>query len=651
MTDKLEENKNSTVSDFIEAVKALDGYEYREPQLKMVETIDNALNNEKNAVIEAGTGSGKSFAYLFPLIKSGKTAVISTGTIALQEQLLDKDIPFLKQSSKLPEFNAVIAKGRSNYVCKQKLYEVAKSVFPNSPIANEVELLLKQSLDKWDGDFSNLPFQISNELKREIESTSEDCIMSRCEFFSNDRAPFFNARKKLAKADIVITNHSLYMSDLITNNSILPEHDIVVFDESHHLYTNAVNAFTARVGRYSIQKIIQKIQKRVNKIPENILTEIMDSEIKLFEWVFKFNKPIVRLTEDQLYSLRPVAENLYQSLRMLRKWLDFIPVNIEMFPDDENQIKGNSHKQNLLKQLDNLMKRWDLFIDLESSHERVNWLDIKESRAYFEFHSAPLFVENHLKDGIWERVVNDENKMKAILTSATISVGNNFEYLKKQLGIEEALELVLPSPFDYENQAALYIPEKIPDPNSDLFIEACKNIIIETLKVSQGRAFLLFSSWRNMENAFNALKGSIPYPIRKQGDLTRKNIIEWFKNTPNSVLFATATFWEGIDIPGDSLSCVIIDKLPFSVPDDPFIQAKVDYMKENNLNWFMDYMLPEAVIKLRQGVGRLIRTKTDKGLLVIMDNRIVTKFYGKTVIKSLPPVKKLKKLEEAKKYL
>lgn len=644
-------NNNNIVQEFINAVKVLDGYEYRQPQLQMVETISKAIDGETNAIIEAGTGSGKSFAYLYPLIKEGKTAVVSTGTIALQEQLLDKDIPFLKKSSQLPEFNAVIAKGRNNYVCKQKLYEVAKSVFPGSPLASEVELLLKHTTNKWDGDFSNLPFQISAELKREIESTSEDCIMSRCEFFSNDISPFFNARKKLAKADIVITNHSLYMSDIITNNNILPQHDLVVFDESHHLYNNAVSAFTARIGRYSTQKIAQKIQKRVNKIPENIVNEIMDAEIKLFEWIFKFNKQTVRLTEDMILNLRPIAEKVYQSLKMLRKWLDFIPVNIEMFPDDELQIKGASHKQNLLKQLDNLMNRWNLFIDLEVSHERVNWLDIKESRAYFEFHSAPLFVENHLKEGIWDKIVSDDSKMKAILTSATISVANNFDYLKKQLGIEEALELVLPSPFDYENQAALYIPEKIPDPNSDIFIDACRKVIIETLQVSQGRAFLLFSSWKNMENTFNTLKGAIPYPIRKQGDLTRKNIIEWFKNTPNSVLFATATFWEGIDIPGDSLSCVIIDKLPFSVPDDPFIQAKVDYMKENNLNWFMDYMLPEAVIKLRQGVGRLIRTKTDKGLLVIMDNRIVTKFYGKTVIKSLPPVKKLKKLEEAKKYL
>jgi ATP-dependent DNA helicase DinG len=638
----LPENNNLPLQNFLKIVEKLPGYEYRESQLDMASTIFKAIDAHSHAIIEAGTGSGKSFAYLYPVVEMETISVISTGTIALQEQLLDKDIPFIKKEGK-KDFTAVIAKGRNNYICKQKLFEMERTLFPGSPLKIELDLIIGE-IDDWDGDFATLPFQISSELKREIESSGEDCIMSKCEFYRDNKAPFYNARKKMAKADLIVTNHSLYFADVVSGGNVLPEHEIVVFDEAHHLYNHAVHALTISIGRYSLTKLLQKIQKRVNPIPESITRSIINAESLLFEWVFSFNKYLFRLYPDNGYVLNPIVMQILEALRNLENWLEFVPVNTSMFPDEFMQIKSNSHKENLLKQLDNLIKKWEFLVAGDSYLDRVNWVEADNNRGYFEIKSAPLFIDKTLEEELWQ-------KKSSVLTSATIAVKDNFSYFKTQLGLKNAYELVLPSPFDFKSQSALYIPSSVPDPNSENFLLNCKTIITETLDITSGRAFLLFSSWKNMEAAYNLLARDMIYPYRKQGDLTRKNLIEWFKNTPNSVLFATATFWEGIDVPGDSLSCVIIDKLPFSVPDDPVIQAKVDYMKANDINWFTEFMLPEAIIKLRQGVGRLIRSKADKGLLVILDNRIIHKSYGRTVLKSLPPVTRIKDLREARDFL
>ncbi|RYY00584.1 ATP-dependent DNA helicase [bacterium] len=631
---------------FIKAIQKIDGFELRPQQIEMSETIESAIEDDSHAIIEAGTGSGKSFAYLFPLMdisSPDQISVVSTGTIALQEQILEKDIPFLIKSSGKKDFKAVIAKGRNNYICKQKLEEVARTIFPGSPLKFEMDMIL-DVLDYWDGDFATLPFKISNELKREIESSSDDCIMAKCEYFRANKAPFYNSRKEMAKADLVVTNHSLYMADILSQGKVLPEHHTVVFDEAHHLYNQAINAFTASLGRYSITKLLQKIQKRLSFIPEKITTSFLNLEVELMEWVFSFKKSTFRILDNNSHRLIEISGNILETISELNTWMEKIPVNMDMFPDEEIRSKTVVHKQNLTKQLQNLKKKWTYIYNHEAFADRVNWVECDSKRGYFEIKSAPLNIADTLKEEIW-------SKKAGIFTSATIAVKDNFDYFKSQIGIEEAKELILPSPFDYKSQSALYIPKDIADPNSKEFIESCRETIINTLNISQGRAFLLFSSWRNMEIAYELFKRDIHFPARKQNDMTRKQTIEWFKKTPNSVLFATSTFWEGIDIPGDSLSCVIIDKLPFSVPDDPVIQARVDYMKENGINWFQEFSLPEAIIKLRQGVGRLIRTKADKGLLVILDNRINTKFYGKTVINSLPPVTRLINLNKASEFI
>ncbi len=281
--------------EFIKVVKKLEGFEHRESQIKVVDTINEAIRENTNAFIEAGTGSGKSFAYLYPIISSGKPAVISTGTIALQEQLLDKDIPFLQKSKDLPKFKAVIAKGRSNYVCLQKFSDLENKIFQGSPLRLELNLIMREVNKGWNGDFSTLPFQVSNELKHEIESSNEDCIKFKCEFYNSQKSPFFNARKELEGADIIVTNHSLYMIDVTVGSTILPPHETVVFDEAHHIYMNAIKGFTVTIGRYSITKLLQKIQKRVTAIPDYIARQIINEESYLFEWVFKKRKHVYRI--------------------------------------------------------------------------------------------------------------------------------------------------------------------------------------------------------------------------------------------------------------------------------------------------------------------------------------------------------------------
>ncbi len=287
---------------------------------------------------------------------------------------------------------------------------------------------------------------------------------------------------------------------------------------------------------------------------------------------------------------------------------------------------------------DSLMSRWRCFAMLDASEERANWMELDPSRDYFELKSAPLEVGQALRSALW-------TKKTCVLTSATLAVDGGFEFLKRELGIDAAEESVLGSPFDFPQQAALYVPRGIPLPASPGFTEAALPVIEQILHATSGRAFVLFTSYRMLREVAAQLAGRLPFPCKTQEDLPRARLIEWFKATPNSVLFATATFWEGVDMPGDALSCVIIDKLPFASPDDPVVAARTELMKARGEDWFSGFMLPKAILALKQGFGRLIRTRTDTGLVAILDRRLVTRGYGPTILRSLPPARRIDRLE------
>lgn len=621
---------------FDSVVKQLSTYEPRPQQIAMAERICKSFDKNESLIVEAGTGAGKSFGYLIPAATSDLKVVISTGTIALQEQLLNKDVPFIVNHCN-PDLKYTLAKGRGNYLCPMKFAEMIRSVPPNT---KEGKLLVKleKKLNKgWNGDQAELDFVIPYTVWKELNSDKDDCLHHRCSHFRS--CPFRIARAELADSDIIIANHALYFTDLASGGTILPDHDYVIFDEAHHIKSAATKAFTVNIGKWSSTKLMQKIQKRISTIPTSLSSPIANAETEILSWLFSKGKNTFRLFPDsEFYN---IVEMEITGLKRLRTWANEIDVEqMELFSEDD-QNRTMSHKERIISQASNLISRWEYFLEqdvIEEEDLRVNWAEVNKNKITFEIYSAPIFISKILNNQLWK-------KKPSILTSATLAVDNNCKYTKSQLGIT-AEELILDSPFNYLDQARLHLPKLHVEPNSRDYNSTIANTILETIDITKGRALVLFTSIQSMKDVSAAVMEKTTYPCKIQGDLTRKKIIEWFKETDNSVLFATATYWEGVDIPGEDLSCVIIDKIPFSAPDDPVISATVDYLKTTNKNWFMEFMLPEAALKLKQGFGRLIRTKNDTGMVSILDPRLLTKSYGRVIINSLPKTPIINNSEE-----
>ncbi|MEB3198312.1 MAG: helicase C-terminal domain-containing protein [Candidatus Sericytochromatia bacterium] len=615
-------------------VSQLPGYEVRPQQLEMAAHIRETVADGGQLLVEAGTGSGKSFGYLLPAIHAGKTVVISTGTIQLQEQLIEKDLPFLLTASGHNR-SVALAKGRSNYLCRQKLWEADRAIPSGDLLRAEVDRLIAEA-DAWDGDLASLGFAPSQRFWGEVASTSDDCLGNKCEFF--ERNPFRLARARLGRADIIIANHALYMVDLATGGGILPDHDLVIFDEAHHLPRIATQAFTASVGRYALTKLLQKIRRRWQAPPERIAYALVEAESRLVDWIWKHGRSQFRLYPDAEFL--DIAETYLERLGELREWMENDHLDEMIFPDAEVKSKAPLHRPRLATQITNLIARWEFFAhhaDVTGS-ERVNWVEVNRETGYFELLSAPLDVSQPLSQLLW-------SQRTAVLTSATLSIGGDFSYFRGQLGLSrDTRQLALASPFDYARQARLYLPA-LPEPASAAFEGASHEAIRDILTASQGRAFVLFTSYKAMGAAWAALATRLPFPCKQQGEWPRNKLLAWFKETPQAVLFATSSFWEGVDVPGDALSCVIIDRLPFAVPDDPVVQAFVERLKMQGRDWFRDYTLPEAILKLQQGFGRLIRTATDQGAVAILDARLQTKSYGRTILRALPPCPRLNSSE------
>lgn len=633
---------------FREIVSQLPGYEARPGQEQMASLIAQAIEEERHAIVEAGTGSGKSFAYLVPLLERDGPFVVSTGTIALQEQLINKDVPFLEKALGRP-ISVTLAKGRGHYLCRQKFWELDRTL-PPTDARRETFERIKDLLDTWDGDDASLPFQPEADLWGDISQTAEDCLGPRCEFFEHN--PARQARQQMASSHLIITNHALYMADLASGGTILPPHRAVVFDEAHHLPQVATKAFSSAIGRYSQLMLMHKLRRRVAPVPEAISMGFIDLEARLFEWLLSVadggpmppNAHAAQSEGRSSFRLYPdgrfldIAEGFLEQLAELRSWLSTGPEPLGLHPD--LAPKAPFHRERLRAQLDSLIARWEYFArEAADVGDRVNWVELDRRRGYFELKSAPLGVGPTLRELAWL-------KRPAILASATLAVDGDFQYFRNQLGLPEPLELALPSPFDFERQATLYIPRFLPEPNHPGFAEDSREAIRNILEYSQGRAFVLFTSHRAMRSAYRVLSDKLPWPCRQQGEAPRGILLDWFRNTPGAVLFATASFWEGVDVPGEALSCVIIDRLPFSVPDDPVIQARVERLKAQGRDWFHEFTLPEAIIRLKQGFGRLIRTGSDKGLVAILDNRLLTKAYGATILKALPQCPRVRDLDD-----
>lgn len=631
-------------------------YERRHAQETMASAVAEALSTKTNFLIEAGTGSGKSFGYLIPILHQFKNpetdntmpVVISTATIALQEQLMEKDIPFLSKTADIQDLKVQLVKGRGNYLCIQKLNELERQIKPNSSAMLHVNYLKSELEQSWNGDLATLELSIPNDIWHAVRSDSEDCLGRRCRFYEEN--PYRKARESLEDAHILVANHALYLQDITSGQSLLPPHQQVVFDEAHQLKQWALNAFTIRIGKFATQKLIQKIHKRLQSLPDEFHQRIMDSEAALFEHLFQAEQAVSRLyASERFIFLIATHIAILQDLEVWIASLDMKQLTVsrpDLIQSDLDLDKARIQREKIKQQVQGLITRFEFFLEANPFlKHRVNWVEVDRDRLYYELKSTPLNIAEIMATQLWE-------EKTGILTSATMAVNNRLQFIRTDLGLtEDTEELVLPSPFEYKHQCVLYLPDHLPQPSSKEFIAESVLEIEKILSVTDGRAFVLFTSNQAMYQVSAALMTRVPFPCKVQGDMPRNRLVEWFKETPNSVIFATATFWEGIDVPGDSLSCVVMDKIPFASPADPVHQAMIDYIQSKGGDWFSGYSLPQATIRLKQGFGRLIRTSHDKGLVCILDPRIRQKGYGKIIQRSLPEVETITRLENIPEWL
>ena len=613
-----------------EVVSQLPGYEPREEQLEMARLIQQSIETGRHALVEAGTGSGKSFAYLIPLLESGKKVVISTGTIALQEQLLNKDLPFL-QATRYGDLKVAIAKGRGNYICLRKLTELSQIADARlTPIVDDVMAVAQQAV--WNGDRGTLPFMVPRNLWNEhLASDGEDCLGARCPNWGH--TPHRMARIACDEADLIIANHALYFTDLVTGAGVLPPHDLVVFDEAQHLERAAVGALTIAVGRHACDQLLTRARRRFRSLPLHLCTELEDAEAAVRDIVFRAGPGQHALPSEPEFAAG--AHRMQRSLNELADWMKEVPPGQMTLLDEspEEEERAASQRDQMAAVAEGLAGRWGHFAAGPNDEPYANWMSVAPPRDYFELKSAPLEIGEVIAKALW-------SKRTCVLTSATLTVDGSFDYLRGELGLgDDCLEAALGSPFDFERQAVLYLPADLPEPSDPEFLPRVTERVAEILDCSYGRAFVLFTSYRALREVSSALRDRLPYPSKTQEDLPRQKLLEWFRETPNSVLFATTTFWEGVDVPGEALSCVIIDKLPFASPGDPVVHARVELMKSRDEDWFGGYMLPRATLMLKQGFGRLIRSRTDTGMVALLDRRVMTRRYGAAILRSLPPAR------------
>jgi ATP-dependent DNA helicase DinG len=625
-------------------------YEYRPGQVQMAEAVLRAFEEKRHLIVEAGTGTGKTLAYLVPAIAAatarGSRVIISTGTKNLQEQLMEKDIPFLQKV--LPrKFSAAYMKGRSNYACLQRIKRAESSpVLEGLDELDYFDEVRRWSRESQTGDraeLTSLPENLS--FWRHIDARSEICVGQKCPEY--DPCFITRMRQRAMDADIVIVNHHLFFADLALRNSeygqVLPDYSAVIFDEAHQIEDVAAEYFGAQVSSYQMEDLVRDLAQLpltnvdVNKELTRIaarLTRFADN----FWMGFREGRgeegraPILpgtfaRKRTDGEIEATPLGEaylSLDGALERMETTLDALseqPLEVE----------------NLLRRIRQV--RFDLqFIVAGDDKHFVYWME-RRGRGLF-LRASPIDVSGLLQDKLFERVET------VVLTSATLASAGNFNFIRERLGLTEADDLVAPSSYDYESQAVLYLPQRLPDPRSAEFADAAAAEIINLLNVTDGRAFVLSTSFAGMKALYERVVNEVDFPCFLQGTASKAGLLEKFRETPNAVLFATSSFWQGVDVRGAQLSCVIIDKLPFAVPSDPVVAARQRYIDDQGGSSFYEYSVPQAIISLKQGLGRLIRGTTDRGVLAVLDPRLRTKAYGRLFLESLPPCPVTSRIED-----
>ena len=602
------------------------GYEHRRAQLLMAELVQDAFESHHHVVVEAGTGTGKTLAYLLPAICSGRRVVISTATKSLQEQLYQKDVPFL-QKHFAPELKVAVMKGRSNFLCRAKLHQIA-----GQPVLKGIEETdAFRQIQDWSkltetGDRAELTFlPDDSELWTRIDARRDTCTGQKCPEF---KQCFITTMQQRAKeADLIIVNHHLFFADLALKQddfgSILPEYSAVVFDEAHEMEDVASDYFGRQISNYRFEELARDadIGMRLLHLGTPSLlrrTQRIRERSRAFFDVFPARDGRYPFERNERAAFLEQHRETYDALASALKGLETEFAAMAQKPEELLRISRRSFEI-----------RQELAFLLESSERNfVYWYERRNKGIFLA--ATPIDVSQVLRARLFEQFDS------IVLTSATLTVAGRFEFIRQRLGLDHAKEGALPPEFDWAKQALLYMPRAIPDVRHPGFSQAAADEIVKLLEISQGRAFCLFTSYSQMNDLFERVRGRVSFPLLLQGTAPRSVLLERFKNTQGAVLFATSSFWQGVDVPGEQLSCVIVDRLPFAVPSDPIVAARVKALQEDGRNAFSEFQVPQAVLALKQGFGRLVRTKTDRGVLALLDSRIQRMAYGKIFLESLP---------------
>lgn len=621
-------------------------FEAREEQTSMAQYVLEAYEREEVALIEAGTGVGKSLAYLVPAViwalKHQEKTVISTHTIALQEQLLQKDIPFLLKAVDA-NLKAVLIKGMNNYLCLKKLEENEQH-----PLKQWAENKAKE------GCKSEIEFPITAEIWDQVKAESLTCSHVHCPHYK--QCFFFKARKQAEDAQILIVNHHLLLTDIAIkkkqsandDRSVLPGYTRLIIDEAHHFEETALECLSSRIEGLALLRALSSIftekhrmaiKSKLTIAKLNALSHQIDIDIPtqknqlmtLIDEAFKEVKLFLPLNGRK--RLRHERTELKEKFVSLISFLENFVEILFSFIETANEKSATTEIANVAGRLEEAVNTLKSFFNGEDSFEQVR---LAESSLY-----SSTLVESNLDVSLTLKSNLFDLLSTAVLCSATLSTNNHFQFVRSRLGIEKATEKVFASPFDYAGRTLLVVPTDMPDPSSSLFLRAAADQISATLEACRGGAFVLFTSYEMLRNMHDLVAPKHPFPFLKQQDAARSVLLERFKAKEGSVLFGTDSFWEGVDVPGDALRCVIIVKLPFKVPTDPIEEAQKEALLAKKIDPFLEKNIPEAVMKFKQGFGRLMRTKTDYGCVVCLDNRLIAKRYGQHFLNSLPPSPRL----------